>query len=284
MFEVLHGQAGNSIYPILSEIFLLNAVLYWEDFRRATAGVLAAVLGLTAWGAVFPCALLLERLVPQLTVIGELWNVPKYFVAFGMILTLLEEQKRQADRTSEEYRVLFENNPHPMWIFEMETLRFLAVNDAAVTRYGYSAEEFRKMTLRDIRPAEEVPAMEDALAQQAGSETVMVTGPWTHILRDGRRIQVEVSSHSIRFRRGAGAVFAGAGCDGTAATAHAAAAPGASRHADGSAEPGAADRPDGAGAGVGGAARAEGGGHLHRSGPVQADQRHVRAQRSGICA
>jgi diguanylate cyclase (GGDEF)-like protein/PAS domain S-box-containing protein len=198
-FEVLHGQADNSIYPILSEIFFLNAVLYWEDFRRASAGVLAAVLGLMAWGAVFPCALLLERLLPHLTVIDELWNVPKYFVAFGMILTLLEEQKRQADRTSEEYRVLFENNPHPMWIYETETLRFLAVNDAAVARYGYSAEEFRKMTLRDIRPAEEVPAMEDAIAQQAGSEAVIVTGPWTHILRDGRRIQVEVSSHSIRF-------------------------------------------------------------------------------------
>ncbi|HEX3985415.1 MAG TPA: diguanylate cyclase, partial [Acidobacteriaceae bacterium] len=198
-FEVLHGQPDNSIYPILSEIFFLNAVLYWEDFRRASAGVLAAVLGLTAWGAVFPCALLLERLVPQLTVIGELWNVPKYFVAFGMILTLLEEQKRQADRTSEEYRVLFENNPHPMWIYDVESLRFLAANDAAVARYGYSAEEFRTMTLRDIRPVEEVPAMEDAIAQQAGSEAVIVTGPWTHILRGGQRIQVEVSSHSIRF-------------------------------------------------------------------------------------
>ncbi|MFZ0632770.1 MAG: EAL domain-containing protein [Acidobacteriaceae bacterium] len=199
VFEVLHGQAGNSIYPILSEIYFLNALLYWEDFRRATAGVLASVLGLIAWGAVFPCAVLLERLLPQVTVIGELWNVPKYFVAFGMILTLLEEQKRQADRTSEEYRVLFENNPHPMWIYEIETLHFLAANDAAVARYGYSADEFRRMTLRDIRPAEEVPAMEEAVAQQVGSDTVMVTGPWTHILRDGRRIQVEVSSHSIRF-------------------------------------------------------------------------------------
>ena len=81
-----------------------------------------------------------------------MWNVPKYFVAFGMILTLLEEQKRQADARSEEYRVLFENNPHPMWIFDMETLQFLAVNDAAIARYGYTEEEFRGMTLRDIRP------------------------------------------------------------------------------------------------------------------------------------
>ena len=82
--------------------------------------------------------------------------MPKYFVAFGMILTLLEEQKRQADARSEEYRVLFENNPHPMWIFDTETLQFLAVNDSAVARYGYTAKEFRGMTLRDIRPVDEV--------------------------------------------------------------------------------------------------------------------------------
>jgi len=198
-FELSHGQIDNSIYPLLSEIFFLNAVLYREDFRRSTAGVLVAVSGLVAWGAVFPCALAMEAFLPKVTVLGELWNVPKYFVAFGMILTLFEEQKREADARSEEYRVLFEDNPHPMWIFDTDTLRFLAVNDSAVTRYGYTAEEFRKMTLRDIRPPEEVEAMEETVARAGNNESVFVSGPWTHILRDGRRIQVEVSAHTIRF-------------------------------------------------------------------------------------
>jgi diguanylate cyclase (GGDEF)-like protein/PAS domain S-box-containing protein len=132
-------------------------------------------------------------------VIGEMWNVPKYFVAFGMILTLLEEQKRQADARSQEYRVLFENNPHPMWIFDTETLQFLAVNDAAVARYGYTEKEFRGMTLRDIRPVDEVGAVEEVIANMPENEPVIVSGPWTHILRDGRRIQVEVSAHTISF-------------------------------------------------------------------------------------
>jgi len=197
--ELRRGHVDESIYPILSEIFFLNALLYWEDFRRTTAGVLAAAGGLAAWGAVFPSALLMQAFLPKVNVIGELWNVPKYFVAFGMILTLLEEQKREADVRSEEYRVLFEDNPHPMWIFDTESLRFLAANDAAVSRYGYSAEEFRKMTLRDIRPADEVEAMEQTVAKAGNKEAVFVSGPWTHILRDGRRIQVEVSAHSIRF-------------------------------------------------------------------------------------
>ena len=198
-YAILHGQGDEGIYPLFSEIFLLNAVLYWEDFRRVTAGVMVAVLGLGAWAAVFPCALLLAYFVPRLTVLGEMWNVPKYFVAFGMILTLLEEQKREADARSEEYRVLFENNPHPMWIFDVETLGFLKVNDSAIARYGYSGEEFGKMSLRDIRPPEEVEAMEQTITNSVG-ESVIVSGPWTHILRDGRRIQVEVSSHSIRFQ------------------------------------------------------------------------------------
>ena len=196
---LLRGHADLSIYPLLSEIFLLNAVLYWEDFRRTTAGVLVSVSGLAAWGGVFPCAVLMAAFLPRVSVIGEMWNVPKYFVAFGMILTLLEEQKRAADARSQEYRVLFENNPHPMWIFDTETLRFLAVNDAAVARYGYSAEEFRGMTLRDIRPPEEVVAMEQTVSRSGDEEAVTVSGPWTHILRDGRRIQEEVSAHTIRF-------------------------------------------------------------------------------------
>lgn len=188
-----------SIYPLLTEVFLMNAILYWEEFRHGTAGVLASVLGLVAWGAVFPVALLAATLWPHFQIDGELWNVPKYFVAFGMILTLLEEQKLAADARSQEYRVLFENNPHPMWIFDMETLQFLKVNDAAAAQYGYSQEEFCAMNLRQIRPREEVGLLEETLLSAGNGGSVLISGPWTHILRDGRRIQVEVSSHSIVF-------------------------------------------------------------------------------------
>lgn len=198
IWEILY-QPGNSVYPLLTEIFLINGRLYWEEFRRASAGVLASVLGLIAWGLVFPSALLVAALLPHFAISGELWNVPKYFVAFGMILTLLEEQKLQADARSLEYRLLFDNNPHPMWIYELNSLQFLKVNDAAMAHYGYSEEEFRAMTLRDIRPPNEVEALEHTVAKSHARDAMLISGPWTHILRDGRRIQVEVSSHSIQF-------------------------------------------------------------------------------------
>jgi len=59
----------------------------------------------------------------------------------------------------EQYRLLFERNPLPMWVYDYETLRFLAVNQAAIHLYGYSRDEFLAMTINDIRPPEAIPAL-----------------------------------------------------------------------------------------------------------------------------
>ncbi len=103
----------------------------------------------------------------------------------------------QADlqRSEERYRLLFEHNPHPMWVFELATLRFMAVNQAAVRDYGFSPEEFLAMTIEDIRPAEDVPGLQDHLQRLAGE----ISGPlpWRHRRRDGRVLEVEVTSHPI---------------------------------------------------------------------------------------
>jgi len=104
----------------------------------------------------------------------------------------------QALRDSEQrYRGLFDSNPHPMWVYDCETQAFLAVNDAAVSRYGYSREEFLAMTLRDIRPADDVPLLERHLSTIASG----YSGPevWRHRLKDGRIIEVEISAQLIRF-------------------------------------------------------------------------------------
>ena len=80
---------------------------------------------------------------------------------------LEEAQNRSARRAAEaalltserKYRLLFDGNPLPMWVFDRETLRFLAVNDAAIAHYGFSREEFLAMGIADIRPPEEMPAI-----------------------------------------------------------------------------------------------------------------------------
>lgn len=61
--------------------------------------------------------------------------------------------------SEERYRVAFQENPMPMWVFDTKTLKFLSVNDSAIRQYGYSKDEFLAMTIKDIRPAEEMPRL-----------------------------------------------------------------------------------------------------------------------------
>ena len=82
-----------------------------------------------------------------------------------------------------------------MWVYDLETLAFLAVNDAAIGRYGYSLDEFLRMTLRDIRPAEELPRLEANVATSLPG--IEHAGLWRHATHDGSLIDVEITSHDI---------------------------------------------------------------------------------------
>ncbi len=105
-----------------------------------------------------------------------------------------EERVRESERV---YRELFDANPHPMWVYDTQTLRFLAVNDAAVERYGYSRDEFLSMTIAEIRPSEDVPALlEDIRKRGTGLQP---GGMWRHRWKDGTIRNVEVSSNNLRF-------------------------------------------------------------------------------------
>lgn len=197
MYGIYARQDMPGVYALLTQIYLLNALVYWHAFRRRSVGVITVSAGLVAWGLVFPVATGFAALLPSLHLSGELWNLPKYFVEFGMILTLLEDDVIETAREREEYRVLFDGNPHPMWIFDRDTLRFLKVNAAAISNYGYTQEEFLRKSLRDIRPAEDIARLEDRL--HTAGDSRLHTGPWTHLRKDGSVMQVEVDSHTIQF-------------------------------------------------------------------------------------
>ena len=95
------------------------------------------------------------------------------------------------------FQHLFMANPQPMFIFEMVSLRFLAVNQAAMCHYGYSQHEFLAMTIKDIRPPEDIPALLTTLERvQAGLDDV--PGIWRHLTKDGRILEVEISTHVIQ--------------------------------------------------------------------------------------
>ncbi|MEW5765830.1 MAG: PAS domain S-box protein, partial [Acidobacteriota bacterium] len=117
----------------------------------------------------------------------------------GTAIDITEQKKasERLERSEETFRLLFQSHPHPMWVYDRETLGFLEVNDAAVEKYGYSREEFLSMTLKEISPPEEVPRLEEDLRK---SRAVLEhSGPWVHLLRGGRRIEVEIHSHTLTF-------------------------------------------------------------------------------------
>jgi len=104
------------------------------------------------------------------------------------------ERKRaeQALRESEHrYRTLFELNPLPMWVYDVDTLAFMAVNDAAIAHYGFTRDEFLELTIADIRPPEEIPAMRaalDGLDEKRGPRL------FRHRTKGGVVIDVELTS------------------------------------------------------------------------------------------
>ena len=111
--------------------------------------------------------------------------------------TELESALAAVEEAEKNFRRLFDDHPNPMWVYDAETLQFLAVNHAAVARYGYSRVEFLAMRIVDIRPAEDVPLVMGVIGQK--SPTMLHTGPWRHRLKDGRVIWVEITSHEQEF-------------------------------------------------------------------------------------
>ena len=114
-------------------------------------------------------------------------------------MSTTQEKERELQAAQEQYRLLFERNPLPGWVFDIETLAFLEVNQEAVRHYGYSREEFLAMTLRDLRSAEEMPKLQESLNSLPAG--IARAGVWTHRKKDGSLIRVEVFNYPVMFHQ-----------------------------------------------------------------------------------
>ena len=94
---------------------------------------------------------------------------------------------------------LFKAYPIPMWVYDLDTLAFMAVNTAAIVHYGYSEAEFLALTIAQLRPPEDLPRLYANL-KNAPRDTLEKSGTWRHCKKDGTLIDVEISSHPLAFQ------------------------------------------------------------------------------------
>ena len=121
-------------------------------------------------------------------------------VGFRGLARDITERKRfeQALRDSEErYKLLFESTPQPIWVYNEDSLAFLAVNEAATRIYGYSRDEFLSMTIDDLRPRENIPTL--LIKNVADPNDLVLSSPWRHMTKSGKTIYVEMTSHPVVF-------------------------------------------------------------------------------------
>jgi PAS domain S-box-containing protein len=133
-------------------------------------------------------------------------DITKRKIAEENLLTLSQEleeivleRTEELNRSEKSYRYLFENNPMPMWVIDLNTFKFLDVNEMAILQYGYSREEFLSMTTLDIRPDEGKTLFKqsDHLAEM--NKTNYSKGIWNHRKKDGTIILAETIGHKIIF-------------------------------------------------------------------------------------
>ncbi len=119
-----------------------------------------------------------------------------YGIARDVTEKMISEQVVKS--SEEKYKLLFLQNPVPMWIFDIETLKFLEVNEAAIDNYGYSRDEFTSMTLKDIRSIDDKKRLEKWHLVN-GMLTKVHQGYWRHQRKDGTVLQVEIIAHLINY-------------------------------------------------------------------------------------
>lgn len=116
--------------------------------------------------------------------------------------TLRKKQELDLLRLAQDYKILFANNPLPMWAYDLDQLKILMANDAALNLYGYSRQEFLNLNLYDLRPEAEHERLRNELKTRDVFKDLKISSEWQHQKKDGSIIYVDIASHMIKLNEG----------------------------------------------------------------------------------
>lgn len=166
---------------------------YWYLLLTVAGGLIATAIGddfCAAWfehnGKIFP------------GIIRALNDFFWILITVILVIRQVQRQQKVLQASEGQYRQLFETHPHPMWIYGQHTQRFIAVNEAALQQYGYSRDEWLKLTIRDIRPTEDIPLLEEVT--EKNSDGYNNLGTWRHMRKSGEVFPVNIVSYPIYFK------------------------------------------------------------------------------------
>lgn len=215
--ESLHGPMA--LHTTVGIVALSAAVLFVFPERGLLRATLNAGQGGSLLRLLLPAVVIIPLVLGWLRILGQRsglfgFEIGTAFVTMGTIVGLAalawwsalaleraaarrSETEAELRESEERNRLIFQNIPIPAWVYDLETLAFLGVNDAAVETYGYGREEFLAMTIKDIRPPEEVPVLLETISRT--DDSAHGDGLWRHSTRDGKLIEVQITSHPLAF-------------------------------------------------------------------------------------
>jgi PAS domain S-box-containing protein len=195
---------GISLKPLLGEVEKSRRTIAWVSFIIGGLGMVLMVV----FSALITTPLVKVVNAAEKVSSGD-WKqrarvdsrdeVGHLATAFNAMVENLESAYDDLRKSEKNYRDLFASNPHPMWVFDLESVKFIDANDAAIENYGYTRDEFLSMTIHDIVLENTPEKMQQLLTRQGN--LYRSTG-WRHLKRDGSTIDVEMSSHTLPLRGG----------------------------------------------------------------------------------
>jgi PAS domain S-box-containing protein len=178
------------LYALVSAIYIYTSDYFLEKLVT-NVEVLSKIQTFKGLGFILITSMLLYILVKR--------NINTTASYYQQVIDLKQTSDIQLKKSNDEYMSLFNHSPLAKWIFDIETLQFLLVNDAACDNYGYTREEFLSMTIRDIRPVEDIPILEETLNNtfiKGQDERARVL---RHIKKNGEIIFVKIKAKFITF-------------------------------------------------------------------------------------